>query len=51
MTIYGVTVDESKGFDVFSGSKKLKHFDNYAEARAYADARGGRYIRYWAKKA
>lgn len=50
MSIYGITVDESRGFDVFRGSKLLGHFDTYAEARKLADAAGGRYVRYWAAK-
>ena len=50
MSIYGIAVDESRGFDVFRGSKLLSHFDTYAEARKLADAAPGRYIRYWGKK-
>ena len=48
--INGLSVDASRGFDVFRGSKLLKHFDTYAEARAHADAAPGRHIRYWAVK-
>lgn len=50
MTINGITVDTSKGFDVFSKTKLLRHFETYKEARAYADAARSRYIRYWAVK-
>lgn len=48
--INGLSVDASRGFDVFRGSKLLKHFDTYAEARAHADAAPGRYVRYWGVK-
>jgi hypothetical protein len=50
MSIYGISVDVSRGFDVLRGSKVLAHFDNYAEARAFADAAQGRWLRYWAAK-
>jgi hypothetical protein len=50
MVIDGIHIDASKGFDVFSGNKKLKHFSDYLEARTYAQARGGRWLRYWALK-
>lgn len=50
MSIYGLSVDVSRGFDVLRGSKLLKHFDGYDEARAYADAAPGRWIRYWGVK-
>jgi hypothetical protein len=43
-------IDLSRGFDVLRGSKLLAHFESYDEARAYADAALGRYIRYWGKK-
>lgn len=43
-------IDLSRGFDVLRGSKLLAHFESYDEARAYADAAPGRYIRYWGKK-
>lgn len=48
MSIYGITVDLKWGFDVFRGAKLVKHFDSYAEARAYADSKRGCYVRYWA---
>ena len=51
MTIYGISVDVSRGFDVLKGKKELSHCDTYEEARAYADAERGRWIRYWAAKA
>ena len=51
MSIYSISVDVSRGFDVLRGSKLLAHFASYAEARAYADAERGRWIRYWAAKA
>ena len=50
MFIYGVNVDVSRGFDVMQGKKVLKHFEDYFEARAYADAGRGRVIRYFAEK-
>ena len=50
MSIYGISVDVSRGFDVLSGSKLLAHFDTYAEARAYAAQSAGRWIRYWEAK-
>ena len=50
MSIYGIADDESRGFDVLRGSKLLAHFGTYAEARAYADAAPGRWLRYWAAK-
>jgi len=51
MTIYGISVDVSRGFDVLKGKKELAHFDTYEEARAYASEAAGRWIRYWAAKA
>ena len=50
MSIYGISVDVSRGFDVLRGSKLLAHFGTYAEARAYAAADSGRWIRYYAEK-
>lgn len=50
MSIYGVTVDMSKGFDVCVGTKALRHFDDYGEACVYAAAGRGRYVRYWGVK-
>lgn len=46
-TVYGLVVDVTRGFDVLKGKKELAHFDTYEEARAYADAERGRWIRYW----
>ena len=43
-------IDLSRGVDVLRGSKVLKHFDNYADARAYACEGHGRYLRYWGVK-
>lgn len=50
MSIYGISVDVSRGFDVLVGSKVLAHFDSYAEAREYAGKAQRRWIRYWAAK-
>ena len=50
MSIYGVSVDVSRGFDVLRGSKLLAHFEGYEEARTYANQVPGRYIRYYAEK-
>ena len=50
MFLYNVEVDVSRGFDVMQGKKVLKHFDNYAEARALADSKKSLVIRYYAKK-
>ena len=50
MSIHGITVDLSRGFDVLRGSKLLRHFDTYAEAKAYAALSHGRYVRYWGVK-
>jgi len=50
MSIYGISVDVSRGFDVLSGSKLLAHFGTYAEARAYAALAAGRWVRYWGVK-
>ena len=50
MSIFGITVDESRGFDVMRGSKVLRHFEGYAEAKAYAALSAGRYVRYWGVK-
>lgn len=50
MTIYGVKVDVSRGFDVFKGKKELAHFATYEEAREYAAKAVGRWIRYYAAK-
>ena len=47
MTIYGITVDISRGFTVLKGKKALAHFASYDEARAYADAERGRWIQYY----
>lgn len=50
MSINGISVDVSRGFDVLRGSKLLGHFATYAEARACEAAGPGRYVRYWAIK-
>ena len=50
MSIYGISVDVSRGFDVLVGSKVLAHFGTYAEACSYAAEVRGRWIRYWAAK-
>ena len=43
-------IDMTRGVDVLRGNKVLKHFDNYADARAYAREGRGRYLRYWGIK-
>lgn len=48
--INGIATDASRGYDVMRGSKVLRHFDTYAEARAYAALSGGCYVRYWGVK-
>lgn len=50
MSIYGISVDVSRGFDVLRGSKLLASFATYAEARAYADTHAGCWLRYYAEK-
>jgi len=50
MSIYGIIVDVSKGFDVLRGNKLLRHFGSYAEAHAYAATKRGAWVRYWEKK-
>ena len=50
ITINGIATDASRGYDVMRGSKVLRHCDTYAEARAFADAAPGRYVRYWGVK-
>lgn len=50
MSIYGVTIDMSKGFDVCIGAKVLRHFADYGEACIYAQGGRGRYVRYWSVK-
>ena len=50
MAIYGVQVDVSRGFDVMQGKKILKHFEDYAQARALADSKKSLVIRYYANK-
>lgn len=50
MTIYGIKVDVSRGFDVLKGKTELEHFDTYEEAREYAAKAAGRWIRYWEAK-
>lgn len=51
MFLYNVEVDVSRGFDVMQGKKVLKHFEDYAQARALADSKKSLVIRYYAKKA
>lgn len=50
MSIYGLSVDVSRGFDVFCGSKLLESFATYAAAKAFAAEKPGRYVRYWGVK-
>ena len=48
-----VTIDFSRGFDVFRGSKLIAHFDGagaYEAAKAKAAEGPGRYVRYWGIK-
>lgn len=48
-----ITVDLSRGVDVFRGSKLIAHFDGadaLDAAKRCASERPGRYIRYWAVK-
>lgn len=45
-----ISVDLSRGVDVMRGKQVLRHFDGacaLTEAKAYAAAARGRYIRYW----
>lgn len=51
MTFYNPpsNVDIARGFDVFRGTQLLQHFNTYEDARKYADAAPGRYLRYWLK--
>ena len=46
MTVRNRKVDTTRGFDILRGSKVVKHYDSYAEARAHIAAKGGT-IRYW----
>ena len=48
MTIYGISVDSSRGFDVTWGKKSSAHFSTYEEARACADSHRAAVIRYFA---
>lgn len=50
MSINGITVDISRGFDVMHGKRVMRHFDTYEAAVAYAAKAGGRYVRYWELK-
>lgn len=50
MSINGITVDESRGFDVMSGAKVLRHFERYEDAVAFAALARVRYVRYWGVK-
>ena len=48
-----ISIDLSRGVDVFRGKQLLRHFegeDALAQAKAHADAGRGRYIRYWGVK-
>ena len=48
-----ITVDVTRGVDVFRGSKLLEHFegaDAYERAKAKAGEGPGRYVRYWGLK-
>lgn len=47
MSIHGVFVDLSRGFDVMFGGRVLRHFASYDEAQAYATQGRRRYVRYW----
>lgn len=51
MSIYGINVDVTRGFEVYKGSKLLESFAIYAEARRFAAQKPGRWIRYWGVKA
>ena len=45
-----ISIDFSRGVDVFRGSKLVAHFegaDAYAQAKACAAQGHGRYVRYW----
>ena len=55
LKIYGIAVDEEKGFDVIHnseryGEKILGHFENYTDACTFAKQKKGAYIRYWMVK-
>ena len=50
MTINGLKVDVSKGFDVLNNKKILRHFESYEEAREYAGKSRCRCIRYYLDK-
>ena len=50
MSINGIAVDLSRGFDVMFGSRVLRRFDTYEEAQAYAAQGRRRYVRYWGLK-
>ena len=50
MSINGIKVDVSRGFDVLRGSKLVRRCESYEEARALAAATRGGYVRYWAVK-
>lgn len=49
-TIYGITVDNSRGYDAMRGAKAMRHFDTYEEAAAYVASKRGYYLRYWGVK-
>ena len=48
MSINGVKVDLSRGFDVMRGATVLRHFDSYGAAKAFMLEKWGRSLRYWA---
>lgn len=50
MTIKGIKVDTSKGFDCLRGQQTCVHFDTYAQAKAYAKQYPKTVIRYYAEK-
>ena len=52
MSINGIKVDMSRGFDIMRGHEVLRHCTSYEEARALVAGAGVRhiYIRYWAVK-
>ena len=43
-------IDYARGFDAMCGTRILRHFDNYAEARQYVAAHRRTYVRYWLVK-
>lgn len=49
MTIYGVIVDEARGFECVHRGRTYA-FPSYAEARLFMATHPGSCIRYWEKK-